>query len=245
MSDRRQSVLSLRAFYASALGEAVRRMIARKVAEAWADDGAGLDVLALGYATPFVGGWADRARRVVAAMPSAQGVEAWPVGADNRACLADEAALPLQNALFDRILLAHALEESDDALALLAEARRVLAPSGRMILVAAARRGLWAEAEGAPFGHGRPFSRRQLERLAEDAELTPVSWTRALYVPPVASAARFADGFERIGARLWPPFAGVILIEAVKQTFALQPRAERVRIPAGRRGLLAPAPVGQ
>ena len=51
----RQGVQSLREFYASPLGHAAREMISRKVTEAWAD-GSGMDVLALGYATPFVAG---------------------------------------------------------------------------------------------------------------------------------------------------------------------------------------------
>ncbi|MEO8812617.1 MAG: methyltransferase type 11, partial [Caulobacteraceae bacterium] len=99
----RQGVLDLREFYASPLGGVARRMIARKVAEAWRDV-AGLDVLAVGYATPFLGGLAGGARRTVAIMPAAQGVEAWPLGASNLACLAEETALPLANALFDRVL---------------------------------------------------------------------------------------------------------------------------------------------
>ena len=55
----RQGVLDFRAFYASPLGRVTRQMISRKIIEAWRDL-AGLDVLALGYATPFVeaiGSW--------------------------------------------------------------------------------------------------------------------------------------------------------------------------------------------
>ena len=51
----RLGVLTLREFYASPLGRATRTMVARKVTEAWGDS-AGLDVLALGYATPFLDG---------------------------------------------------------------------------------------------------------------------------------------------------------------------------------------------
>ena len=114
----RQSVIELREFYASALGRAARAMIARKVAEVWGGGG-GLDVLALGYATPFMAEVGARARRVVAAMPAGQGVEVWPAEAPNRAFLADETALPLPNALFDRILCVHALEECENPLAVL------------------------------------------------------------------------------------------------------------------------------
>lgn len=238
----RQSVLDLREFYASPLGSAARAMVSRKVAEVWGD-GVGLDVLGLGYATPFMAGLTERARRAVAAMPEGMGVEVWPAGGLNRACLVDEAALPLPNALFDRILVAHALEECDNPLAVLREACRVLAPSGRVILAVTARHGLWADAEGSPFGHGRPFSRRQLEGLVREADLVPVGWTRALYAPPVRWAARWAEGFEQVGARLWPPFAGVILMEAVKQTFAVRPKGRAARVPSRARPAYAPSPI--
>ncbi|MCG8399383.1 class I SAM-dependent methyltransferase, partial [Bacillus atrophaeus] len=75
-------------------------------------------------------------------MPAAQGVEVWPSGEANLACLAGEQELPFPSAFFDRIVVAHGLEESDAPGPLLAEVRRVLAPSGRMIAVVANRRGL-------------------------------------------------------------------------------------------------------
>jgi len=177
-------------------------------------------------------------------MPAAQGVEVWPHAQGNLSCLADEAALPLTNALFDRVLAVHALEESDSPVALLREAGRVLAPSGRLIVVVAARHGLWAEAESSPFGHGRPFSRRQLDELIREADLEPAGWTRALYVPPLSWAARWAEGFEQAGALLWTPFAGLILMEAVKQTFAVTPRAARARARVFAPGGLEPGAAG-
>jgi SAM-dependent methyltransferase len=241
----RRDVLELRQFYASPLGRAAREMLGRKLAEAWGD-ARGMDVLGLGYATPFLEPLRPIARRTVAAMPGAQGVEAWPSGGRNLACLADEAGLPFANALFDRVLVVHALEEASDPRAVLREVWRVMAPTGRVILAAASRRGVWANTEATPFGVGRPFSRAQLEALAREAELEPIAWSRALYVPPMTSMVRFAEGFERIGSRLWPAFSGLILLEAVKQTFALKPNAP-ARIPARARAPvgLRPAPAGR
>lgn len=245
----RRDVLELRQFYAGELGAAARAMVGRKVEEAWGDLH-GLDVLGLGYATPFLSADQARlARRLVAAMPAQQGVEVWHgpgagAGGRNLAVLADEEALPFANALFDRILLVHALEESVDPIALLREVWRVLAPSGRIIAVTAARNGLWANAESTPFGHGRPYSRRQLVELLREADLEPSGWTRALYAPPLGWMAGWADSFEQAGSRLWPHFSGLVLVEAVKQTFAVRPRGAKVRariIPP----LLAPQPGAQ
>lgn len=239
----RRDVLELRQFYASRLGAAAREMTARKVLETWGD-GRGLDILGLGYATPFLGPLAPAARRVVAAMPAQQGVELWPAGPRNLAALTAEDSLPFQNALFDRILAVHAIEESPDPVALLREVWRVLSPSGRVILVVAARNGLWANAEATPFGHGRPYTRSQLAELLREAELEPSGWTRALYVPPVTWLAGWAEGFEQAGSRLWPGFAGLVLMEAVKQTFAVKPRAARARVRVARPAL-NPLPAGR
>jgi SAM-dependent methyltransferase len=238
----RRDVLELRAFYATPLGAAAREMVGRKVVEAWGNIG-GLDLLGLGYATPYLEALRPGTRRTVAAMPAAQGVEVWPGQPGNLACLADEFALPLANALFDRILCVQALEESDDPVELLREVARVLAPSGRVILTVAARNGLWSNAETTPFGHGRPYTRGQLESLLREADLEPSGWTRALYVPPFGWAARWAEGFEQVGARIWPRFSGLILMEAVKQTFAVKPKGAKARVRVFAPGVL-PAPAG-
>lgn len=223
----RRDVLHLREFYATPLGRVARALVAAKVQEAW-DAGRGLDVLGLGYATPYLEGL-SAARRTVAAMPASQGAEVWPSGQAPRVCLTHEAALPFRNALFDRVLLVHALEESDDPLAVLRETWRVLSPSGRVIVVAANRRGPWSNAEATPFGHGRPYTRSQLEALVREADLEPAAWSRALYLPPWGFATPWAEGLEQVGARLWPMMSGVILLEAVKQTFAVTPRGSTVR----------------
>jgi SAM-dependent methyltransferase len=236
----RRDVLELRQFYASDLGRAARTMVTRKVVEAWGD-AHGQDVLGLGYATPMLSALEPKARRVVAAMPAQQGVEVWPGGPRNLAALAAEDALPFPNALFDRILVVHAIEESADPTALLREVWRVLAPSGRVIVAVASRNGPWANFEKTPFGHGRPYTRGQLAELLRDAELEPSGWTRALYVPPVAWMARWAEGFEQVGSRLWPGISGLVLMEAVKQTFAVKPRPARARLRAVR-PVLAPTP---
>ncbi|MBX3482710.1 class I SAM-dependent methyltransferase [Phenylobacterium sp.] len=234
----RRDVLELRQFYASDLGRAARAMVERKLTEAWGD-AHGLDLLALGYATPFVGPLRATARRVVAGMPALQGVEVWPAEAPNLATLTPEDALPFQNALFDRVLVVHGLEESPDPVGYLREVWRVLAPSGKAIITVASRNGLWANTEKTPFGHGRPYTRGQLAELLRDADLEPSGWTRALYVPPVGWMAGWAEGFEQAGSRLWPGFAGLLLMEAVKQTFAVKPQGRRARVA---RPALVPAP---
>ena len=83
-----------------------------------------------------------------------------------------------------------------------------------------------------------------MESLIREAELEPAGWTRALYVPPIAAMSNWAEGFEQVGATLWPRFAGVILMEAIKQTFAVKPRGHRARARVFAPGVLLPSPAG-
>ena len=214
----RRSIEDLRTFYGEPAGALVRRLLARRLDDAWGETG-GCDVLGVGYATPWLDAFVG-ARRVVAAMPGGQGVELWPSVGRNRTVLVDDRRLPFAAGSFDRILLVHALEEADDAAALLLEAVRTLSPAGRIILIAAARGGLWSRVDATPFGHGRPFTRRQLERLVREAGLEPTAWSQTLYVPPWGPLLPFADGFEQIGRRIMPGAAGVILLEATRQAYA-------------------------
>ncbi|MBL0948753.1 methyltransferase domain-containing protein [Brevundimonas sp.] len=239
----RMAIEDLRLFYGEPSGRLVRRLLAERLETAWGE-AEGLDVLGLGYATPWLGAFVG-ARRLIAAMPSGQGVEAWPRGGRNRSVLVDDRALPFAAGSFDRVLVVHALEEADDVRALMAEAIRVLTPAGRIILVAAARGGLWARAESTPFGHGRPFTRRQLERLVREGGLEPAAWSQTLYVPPWPVLYGMADGFEQIGRRVVPGAAGLILLEATRHAYArVQPVGVAERVPL-RGAVLQPTPAGR
>ncbi|WKL55971.1 methyltransferase domain-containing protein [Asticcacaulis sp. ZE23SCel15] len=213
----RRSVEDLNRFYTTPEGMMARQMVSDKLIEAW-DDVAGLDVLGLGYATPYLAPFA-KARRVLAAMPAAQGAEIWPEDLRVRSVLVDEQALPFSGGLFDRILLIHALEEAQNPERLLLEASRLLSPNGRLIIAVAARGGFWAHAEKTPFGHGLPYSRMQLETAIRDAELEPLAWSYALYTPPWRALTRWSKTIEMIVPNVLPMNGGLILMEAGRRPF--------------------------
>ena len=239
----RRAIEDLRTFYGEPTGALVRRLLARRLEDAWGE-AAGSDVLGIGYATPWLDAFVG-ARRVIAAMPSGQGVERWPTVGRNRTLLVDDKRLPFAAGSFDRVLLVHALEEADDPTLLLTEAVRAMAPAGRIILAAAARGGMWARAESTPFGHGRPFTRGQLERLVRAAGLEPTAWSQTLYVPPWTPLLGMADGFEQIGRRIAPGAAGVILLEASRQAYArIRPSGATQRVRAEAPGL-QPQPIAR
>src|SRR5918999_1241794 len=225
-------VVDLRNFYAQRLGVVARRFIGRGV-RARFNDTRGMRVLGVGYAPPYLGLFREEAERCLAFMPAAQGVVKWPSARPTLAALVEETELPLVDAAVDRVLIVHGLEMSHDVFALLREAWRVLAAGGRLLAVVPNRRGVWARTDTTPFGHGRPYSRSQITHLLRDTWFTPVGWSEVLYVPPIGRGwfLRSAVAWERAGATISAPFAGVHIVEATKQVYRPIPaRRERRRL---------------
>lgn len=234
-------VIDLRDFYASPLGQTARRILRRQMRLVWPavpDQ----DILGLGYATPFLRVFSE-ARRTVALMPASQGVTRWPEDEPGLTALGDDTTLPFGDAAFDRVLLVHGLEMSEAVRPFLREIWRVLAPEGRLLLVVPHRRGLWAQSERTPFGQGHPYSRTQITRLLNDCLFAPGARAAALHFPPLGwrFLLRSASGWEKVGSKLWPGLAGVILVEATKRVFATTPErvTHRVRRPVSV-GIYAP-----
>ena len=237
-------VIDLRDFYSQRLGIVARQLINRGIRERW-PSAAGQRVLGVGYPTPYLGLFREDAERCVAFMPAAQGVLKWPTGRPALAALVDEFDMPLEEAAVDRVLLVHALEMSDDPEALLREVWRVLAPSGRMMAVIPNRRGVWTRTDKTPFGHGRPYSRAQITQLLRQTWFTPTAWGEALFMPLVAGGwfLRSALAWERIGAAVSLPVAGVHIVEATKQVYrAIPAKRERVRLIPALKPVLVPTP---
>ncbi len=227
----RLDVVDLNQFYASLLGQTARRVIRRRIRELWPNV-AGLRVLGIGYATPYLRPFREEAERTIALMPATQGVTAWPRDERNLVGLCDEAEIPLPDAAFDRVILVHALESSEQLRAMLREVWRVMTAGGRLIVVVPNRRGMWARGERTPFGYGSPFSQRQLDTLLRESMLSPQIMVRALFVPPTArrSILGMAATIETLGERWMPAFAGVLIAEAGKQIYAVTSAPSRRRL---------------
>ncbi len=235
-------VVDLRDFYASPVGRMVARQVAPVVGALVKVDAA-TRVLGFGFATPYLGAIRG-AERVLAFMPAGQGVIDWPAGDGSSTALVEEDSLPLPDSSIDLAILVHALEMSAHPNALMAELRRVLTGIGRLIIVVPSRQGPWARSDLSPFGFGRPYSRGQLRSLFAEVGFEAETWTTALHMAPVSwrpmlSAARALD---RVGRFVWPAFAGVIVVSAVKRTVqGIKVRAKPRLSPALRPALGPPA----
>lgn len=236
-------VVDLRNFYAQKLGIVARRFVSRGIRGRWKDTSA-MRVLGVGYPTPYLGLFREEAERCLAFMPGTQGVVKWPLARPALTALVEDGDMPLPDAAVDRVLLVHALEMSQDPAQLLREVWRVLTAGGSLLAVVPNRRGLWARMDTTPFGHGRPYSRSQIVHLLRETWFTPVGWDEALYVPPIARGwfLRSAFAWERTGATISAPFAGVHIVEATKQVYrAIPARREKTRLVPALEPALAPS----
>lgn len=239
-------VVDLRNFYSQGLGIVARRFIGRGIRARWGD-ASGLRVMGLGYATPYLGLFREEAERCLAFMPAAQGVIKWPTERPALSALVDTTELPLPDSAVDRILLVHALEMANDPMTLMREIWRVLSPNGRVLAVIPNRRGVWARTDTTPFGNGRPYSKSQITHILRETWFTPSGWGEALYVPPIGRGwfLRSAIAWERAGATLSAPMAGVHIVEATKQVYrAIPARREKRRLVPSLEPVLAPSPGG-
>jgi SAM-dependent methyltransferase len=229
-----QDVVDLHDFYQTEIGNVTRQLLGARIRAMWPDL-KGQSLLGLGFATPYLQRYRGEAERVIAMMPAAQGVIAWPPAERNAVALSDETDLPFQDFSIDRILMVHALESSEHPGDMLREAWRVLSGGGRLLVVAPNRRSLWSMTERTPFGFGQPYSPGQLSKLLRSISFTPLRTTRALHFLPFRSRTwlKGAPGWERFAGNWMPGVAGAVLIEATKQLYGAQPvKVTKRRSPA-------------
>ncbi|MTI44076.1 methyltransferase family protein [Roseibium hamelinense] len=217
-------VADLRTFYDLPLGQLLRGLIGEHVRLMWPDL-TRQSLLGIGYAGPFMRPYLGQAEKCMAAMPAQQGAVPWPQERETAAALVQDASLPFSDAVFDRVMMVHALDHCSDASAILEEAWRVLAPGGKLLAIVPNRRGLWSQSELSPFGYGRPYSRGQLKDLLRNCHFEILDDREALFMPPTKarSVLRAAWTWERIGRRIWPAFGGLLLMEAEKKVYRTIP----------------------
>jgi len=221
-------IVDLRQFYSTRLGHLAVQSIVTALETVWPrlpEE----RLVGLGYAVPFLERFSEGTERTFAFMPAGQGAVNWPAGAKSLTALVFDEELPLPDASIDRVLMVHSLEFAENPVETLKEIWRVLAPGGRLVIVAPNRRGLWARLEHTPFGSGRPYSRGQLTRLLREANFTPGAFAEALLFPPSERGfmVRPWRSFEAVGRRLWPAFSGATVVEAQKRLYQGLPVAAR------------------
>ena len=220
----RHEVHGLKDFYATPAGLVAGRLLRERLRALWPPR-PGDRVLGLGYASPFLRVWRSEGAACIALLTPHVPRWRWPRKAPSATAIGAEDHLPLPDLAFDKILLVHGLEHTENTRRLLREAWRVLKDDGRLLVVVPNRLGLWGHLERTPFGHGHPYSTGQLERLLRRQMFAVERREAALFVPPFRARLllRGAGAWERLGRRLYPRIGGVVLLEAVKEFGELTP----------------------
>lgn len=183
----------------------------------------GETLVGLGYSVPYLLPYLDKSDVIAACMPAQQGVIHWPTtGRSNVTLLVDETRLPFATGTVNRILMVHAAENSEKVRQMLHEAHRLLTPSGRLLVIAPNRRGIWSRSPDSPFAQGHPYHSSQLKRLLRETQFTPLHREYMLYLPPTRRRflLRSANMIEKVGRLFFPGLGGLLMIEAEKQIYA-------------------------
>lgn len=238
-----RNVADIRDFYQSRLGRVAARILGKKIQKFWPDINDKAVVIGHGYALPYMPIGSQTSPTYIAAMPASQGVVNWPWRGAGRTVLVEDHILPFDDQSVDRIILIHSLEHSEHINALMKEVWRCLKSSGRVLIIIPNRTGVWARADHTPFGHGQPYSNRQIRDVLKDNQFVSTMTRYALFFPPldrrfILSSTR---AIEWVGERLFPKIGGVTMIEASKQLYAITPQGKKAGIRMMRGASTAPA----
>jgi hypothetical protein len=210
-------------YYHTRLGQFTKRKLQESVQKLWGQSFEG-KIAGFGFAPPILSLFLDQSNQIVCLMPGQQGVMSWPTKDTNCCALVEETSWPIATGSIERLIILHGLETSEKLKDLLQEIWRVLSPSAKVIFVVPNRSGWWARSETTPFGQGRPYSIRQLTNQLRINRFKIECHVTALYAPPFESLHLLRTGkvLENLGERFGSRFgAGIILLEATKQIYAL------------------------
>ena len=213
-------VVELREFYTSPLGEAASSSITMALSALWQHSPSDR-LLGLGYPLPFLDRFRSDCETCFCLMPASQGAMQWPNAENCATAMSYDNEFPLRDGSVDKIIMAHFLEHAENAHECLSEAWRVLSPGGQLYVIVPNRRGVWARFEATPFGTGSPYSRGQLNRILREVGFSPERWGDALHFAPSQRefSLRMWSSVEKFGRRVWPVFAGALIVVASKRLY--------------------------
>ena len=213
-------------FYNTAMGRMARHLIARKLKPillaAFPETHPNLDVVALGYARPYLKYISDHYPYLINFQTMDDALGPWPPSPKRarRQARVDEHHLPLLDASLDLLLVMHCFETAAVPTDMADEIWRVLKGQGKLVLVVPHRSSMWAGRDDTPFGRGQPYSPNQIKQLLHDHGFKVEKIHQALAAPP--SQSRFYPRYAPFVERLPNPMGGVLIVEAVKMIYAVR-----------------------
>ena len=211
-------ISKLKKFYSQRLGRYCAKSINNQLIE-FLTNSKNLKILGVGYTFPFLKNHISQINSILFFMP-----HEYKGYIQNISSLVDINNLPIQDLYFDRIIVAHTLEYSQNIEKFLYEIWRILNGEGEALFIIPNRIGFWARDENNPFGHGQPYSKTQLLNLLRDNNFEIKRVKYALYAPPTHNSfiLKHFNRIEKFFKSWLLGFGGVIIVEAKKQIYGIQ-----------------------
>ncbi len=208
-------IITLRAWYKTALGKTVQPLIQARL-NALLGDMKNQRILVVGFGLPYFKAW--KQAEIFPAMFAHFGAIYWPQNKPNRTTLLAEEALPFFDQAFDKIIVLHGLEFTRHPNAFMQECWRCLKPDGRLLVMTPNRKGSWAQRDISPFGGGQPYSAGQLKEMLHQHAFRVEKIEYGLFMPPFKwrFILNAAPTFEKMGHVIMGMFGGVVFACARK-----------------------------
>ncbi len=207
-------------FYQSKLGQLVINCVENQI-DKLIGNNLNSEILGFGYAAPFIERMNSNSGIRANFIPHEVGIGKWPNDAPNKTLVGNENNLPFADSSFDTIICIHGIEGAKSPKKLLRELWRVIKDEGEIIFIITNRRSAWAQFDITPFGHSRPYSKSQINRLLDESMFEVHNIKKILTFPPfsIGLSKKYAEVWEKIGIKLWPAIGGLLVLKAKKRLF--------------------------
>lgn len=212
-------IIDLLYFYRSPIGQLTHKIILKNIQELWETPPNYLT--AIGYCDPFLDAYYHQGTHCLALNPSFTGLYARSGTEIYPTVLIEDTALPLRPESQKYILCHHILEHSYSPEIFLSEVFNCLKPEGEVILIVTNRHSIWARNENTPFGSGRPYTRKQLYKLLQQAGFIITDYRPVLFSSPKSSLlSHYYNQFlEIFGSIFLSRYSGLHIIRALKRLY--------------------------
>lgn len=211
------SVFDIAEFYETQLGSETAKIIQQKLFKTWSSFSFEEIILIYGYSRFFQEYLRSVPAKQFSFIHGQQGAIKYPDD-PYETILVDEENLPLCNESIDRIFAIHTLEHSQNHNKFIREIWRVLKGSGRLLLIVPNRLSYWSHSDITPFGHGQPFTLRQLENFLKthSFKINTYEYLHNFYPTSKPWVKNLHSFFPNICKK----YSGLIAIEAQKELYA-------------------------
>lgn len=213
-------------FYHSLCGRLASKIINSHILSLWSDteDLKDMNILALGWPYPYIHHFTTNYNRTIVVNPHIykENLEEIPKSYKNITIVSEINKLPFYEQFFDRIIVIHGAEFSNDIIKFFNNLEELLVSNGRIIIISPNKSGLWRRGQKTPFGYGNATTAGQLQWSFKQVGFEVDYYSSALNFFPTQSRTilSLATKWERFGRNILPFLSGIHILEGHKNLFS-------------------------